>query len=85
MFLTLAPSRLLQESDLHLQVSFKILIEDVLLNGGERSVASVAIVRQQLLRVLDPHAVMAAAHAAVGGGRRGALIGGPRRGAVALF
>lgn len=78
----LRQSRLFQESDLHLQEGLKVVIQDVLLNGGECPVASVVVVRQQLLCMFDPHAVMTATHAAVGGGGRRTLAGGPGRGPV---
>lgn len=75
-------SRLLHESNLHLQVRFKVLIEDVLLDSSERAVASVVVVRQQLLCVFNPHAVMTATHAAVCGSGWWSLLRGPNRGAV---
>lgn len=78
-------SLLFQESNLHLQVGFKVLIEDVLLNSGERPVASIVIVRQQLLCMFDPHTVMTATHAAVGGSRRWTLVRRPGRGTVTGF
>lgn len=78
-------SCLIQEFDLHLQVGFEVLIEDVLLNSGERPVASVMVIRQQLLCMFDPHTVMAAAHAAVGGGRWWTLVRGPGGGTVSGF
>lgn len=79
------PSCLFQEPNLHLQVGFKVLIEDVLLYSGECTVAAVMVVRQQLLCVFDPHAVMTATHAAVGGSGRRALVRRPGGGTVAGF
>lgn len=74
-----------QQSDLHLQISLKILIQDVFLDSSESAVSSVSVILQQLLRMFDPHAVMTAAHAAVSGSRGWTLIRSPCRGATALF
>ena len=71
---------LLQQPYLHLQVRLEVLIDHVLLDGLQCPVPAVVVERQQLLRVLDPHAVVTAAHAAVGGGGRGPLVRAPGRG-----
>lgn len=80
---TILRSCLFQESYLHLQVGFKVLIQHAVLDGGERPVSSVVVILQQLLRVFDPHTVVTAAHAAVGGRRRRrAALRGPGGGGV---
>lgn len=76
----LQQSRLFQQTNLHLQVGLQVLIQNVILNSGKCTVASVMVVRQQLLCVFDPDAVMTAAHTAVGGSRRRTLIRRPDRG-----
>lgn len=70
-------SRLFQELDLHLQVRLEVLVQDVLLDGGERLVPSVVVIRQQPLGMFDPHAVVTSAHAAVGRGRWWTLVRRP--------
>ena len=60
-------SMLLQKPDFHFQIRFEVLILYVLLNGREGLIASIVVVFEKLLRVLDPHAVVAAAHTAAGG------------------
>ena len=79
------PSLLLQQPDLHLQVRLEVLVLHVLLDGLQRPVPAVLVEGQQPLRVLDPHAVVTAAHAAVGGGGRGAQVRAPGRGGRAGF
>lgn len=76
--LSLRASRLLQELDLHLQVCLEVLVQDVLLDGGERPVPSVVVIGEQPLGVFDPHAIVTTTHAAVGRGWWRTLLWGPR-------
>lgn len=75
-----------QQLDLHLKICFEILIKNVLLYGSECFISSIVIIRQELLCMFDPNAVMAATHAAMGGSRWGSLLRGPgRRGVLVLL
>lgn len=78
-------SRLFQKSYLHFEVCFEVFILDVFIYGGERSISSIAVVFQKLFSVFDPHTVMTAAHAAVTGRGRRALVRGPRRDFLFVF
>lgn len=56
------------ELDLHPEEGLEVLIGHMLLQGSQGPLPAVLVVLQQCLRIIHPHAVGAAAHAAVCGG-----------------
>lgn len=75
-YITVCPllSRLLQQPDLHFKKSLQVVIVNVLLNGLQSTLSTITVIFQELLSMLDPYAVITAAHTAAGGGRRRTLV-----------